>query len=136
MFPSKIEYENLIYAILTKSKYLVKSTLHFYTTSATTGLLKGSLFFIDKFELRLVEVIDFAAGEILDYSYSIFQNNDKIRWYDPQPHPNEPSLAGTFSHHKHENPDIKKNRKPAPDISFDKPNLLVLIKEIELLLNT
>lgn len=45
-------------------------------------------------------------------------------------HPNDPTLAATFPHHKHEPPDIKHNRSPAPSISFDSPNLPKLIAEI------
>lgn len=35
------------------------------------------------------------------------------------------------SHHKHVPPDIKHNRIPAPEMSFAKPNLPVIIAEIE-----
>jgi hypothetical protein len=38
-------------------------------------------------------------------------------------------LASTFPHHLHELPDIKHNRKPAPGISFDAPNLPTLIAD-------
>jgi hypothetical protein len=53
-----------------------------------------------------------------------------LRWYDPQSHPDDPTLAETFPHHIHEPPDIKRNRKPALDISFDTPNLPGLIQQI------
>jgi hypothetical protein len=33
-------------------------------------------------------------------------------------------------HHKHVPPDIKHNRIPAPNLSFERPNLPVLIAEI------
>lgn len=110
-----------------------RSTLHFFTTSARAGLLKGALWFRNGFELGVVEVIDFAAGEILDYSYTIYKGGEKFRWYDPQPHPNDSALAETYPHHMHELPDIKHNRKPALDISFDKPNLPALIEQIAVL---
>jgi predicted amidophosphoribosyltransferase len=42
-------------------------------------------------------------------------------------------LAATFPHHKHVSPDIKHHRIPAPDISFTRPNLPVLLQEIEAL---
>ena len=38
---------------------------------------------------------------------------------------------GHFPHHKHVPPDIKHHRVPAPDLSFTRPNLPFLIKEIE-----
>jgi hypothetical protein len=45
--------------------------------------------------------------------------------------PNEPSLASTHPHHKHVPPNIKRNRIPAPGLSFVQPNLPFLIEEIE-----
>lgn len=38
-------------------------------------------------------------------------------------------LQATFPHHRHEPPDIKHNRRPAPGISFQAPNLPTLIKD-------
>ena len=51
--------------------------------------------------------------------------------YTSWPHPNDPTLAATFPHHKHIPPDIKRHRIPAPDLSFTDPNLPTLIAEIE-----
>jgi hypothetical protein len=130
MLSSQAEYERFIYSLVEKYPILDRSNLHFFTTSAASGLLKGSLWFKNGFELRVVEVVDFAAGEILEYSYTIFKNGQKISWYDPQPHPNDKSLASTFPHHLHENPDIKHNRKPAVGISFRELNLPFLIQQI------
>ena len=42
-----------------------------------------------------------------------------------------PTLASTHSHHKHIPPDLKGNRIPAPDMSFEEPNLPTLIEETE-----
>jgi len=130
MFPSRPEYERFIYTIVDTYQTVEKSTVRFFTTSATAGLLKGTLWFSNGFELRVVEVIDFAAGEILDYSYAVYKNNQKIIWYDPQPHPKDVVLAKTFPHHKHELPNIRQNRKPALGISFNNPNLPLVIAEI------
>jgi len=47
------------------------------------------------------------------------------------PHPNDPTLASTYPHHKHIPPDIKHNRIPAPGLSFTQPNLPFVIEEIE-----
>ncbi len=41
----------------------------------------------------------------------------------------DPDLASTFPHHRHEPPDIKHNRRPAPGISFQSPNLPTLIAD-------
>ena len=130
MLPSRAEYERFIYTITKAFSIVEKSTLHFFSTSAAAGMLKGTIWFRNGFRLKVVEVIDFAVGEILDYSYTIYQGQHKIVWYDPQPHLDEPNLRETFPHHKHVHPNIRKNRKPAHGINFDKLNLPVLIEEI------
>lgn len=73
------------------------------------------------------------VGRIRDYSYTIYQGEEKIRWYDPQPHPENVELAATFPHHYHESPDIKHNRQPAPGLSFEVPNLPTLIADVIML---
>ena len=79
-------------------------------------------------EIRVVEVLDFKNGRIQRYSYTVYRGDEKVRWYDSEPH-REPELASTFPHHRHEPPDIKHNRKPAPGISFSEPNLPTLIAD-------
>jgi hypothetical protein len=131
MLTSRAEYERFIYSLKSRFPEIDHSTLHFYNTSANAGLLRGKIVFYNGHELSVVEVIDFGIGEIIDYSYTLFDlNQKKIRWYDPQPHPNNPELETTFPHHYHEEPNIKKNRKPAHGISFEKPNLSILIKNM------
>jgi hypothetical protein len=39
-------------------------------------------------------------------------------------------LAYADPHHKHIPPDIKHHRIPAPDLSFTRPNLQLLVEEI------
>lgn len=76
---------------------------------------------------------NFKTARIYFYSYELRQHDQLIYFYDPQPHPDVPDvpdLAPTFPHHKHTHPNIKRNRQPAPGISFDKPNLPFLIQEI------
>ena len=79
--------------------------------------------------LRVRELIDLADGEILSYSYDILQDEEPLRWYDPQPHPDNPDLNATFPHHFHAHPNIKHNRQPAPGIDFTVPNLPALIED-------
>jgi hypothetical protein len=43
-------------------------------------------------------------------------------------------LQSTHPHHKHIPPDIKHHRIPAAEMSFVKPNLPALIREIESIL--
>ena len=130
MLPSRAEYERFIYTIVKAFPTVEKSTLRFFSTSAAAGMLKGTIWFRNGLRLKVVEVIDFAVREILDYSYTVYQGQHKIAWYDPQPHPEDLSLAETFPHHKHVLPNIRKNRKPAPGINFDHLNLRRVIEEI------
>jgi hypothetical protein len=128
---SRPDYERWLYAIPATHPSVRSSTLRFFTTSATAGVLEGSIFFHSGHELRVSELIDFAAGDILDYGYEVWLGDEKLYWYDSQPHPDDPTLASTHPHHKHVPPNIKRHRIPAPELSFEQPNLPFLIQEIE-----
>ena len=45
-----------------------------------------------------------------------------------------PLLPDTHPHHKHVPPNIKRNRIPAPGLSFSQPNLPQIVAEIEALI--
>ncbi|NHZ72341.1 MAG: hypothetical protein GWP17_04560 [Aquificales bacterium] len=102
---------------------------------ATVARLTGEVE-IGRFRLVVREKLFFTdnMGQIVDYGYEVWQDQDKLYWYDSQEHPNVPELASTHPHHKHVPPDIKHNRIPAPGFSFTQPNLPLLIQEIERLL--
>ncbi len=126
--PERSEYETLIYGLPGQFPEIETSTLHIYSTSASTGTLEGAVILKNGIRIQAVEILDFGSGIIRKYSYIIYQGEKKIRWYDPQPHPENAELAATFPHHFHEEPGIKQNRKPAPGISFDSPNLPALVE--------
>jgi hypothetical protein len=126
---SRAEYERFIFVELPQHAAVTQSTLHLYMNSPHTAFVRGKIFLANGLELRIFEYLDLAVGEILEYSYSVYRGEDKIRWYDAQPHPENPALALTFPHHFHARPDIKHNRLPAPGISFQAPNLLQLITD-------
>jgi hypothetical protein len=128
-FPTRSEYESLIYRLTDDSLHISASTLRLYSTSALTAIVEGSIHFRNGLELRMVEALDFKSGRIQRYSYTILRGTEKVRWYDPEPHPEASELADTFPHHRHEPPDIKHNRRPAPGISFTTPNLATLIAD-------
>jgi hypothetical protein len=126
---SRAEYEHLLYMLPAQHPEIASSSLHLFTTSATAGLIRGSVWFNNGLELRVRELVDLSDGEILDYAYDVLRGGEPVRWYDPQPHPENPELASTFPHHLHEPPDIKRNRKPAPGINSQIPNLPTLIAD-------
>lgn len=119
-FPSRQDYELLIYTLPQKYPEIIFSSLRLFTTSRGTAMVKGSIRFRTGLELRVFETLDFVAGRISDYTYDVFRGEEAVRWYDPQPHPENPELASTFPHHLHEPPDtsigsvqrIKHNRRP------------------------
>lgn len=113
-----------------------RSTVAVWSTSPYTGVAEGEVFFLQGFRVRMREELDFEAGLITAYGYEVYRGEEKLYWYDDFPHPNDPTLASTFPHHKHIPPDIKHNRIPAPEMSFSQPNLLLLIREVETLVKS
>jgi len=124
-------YRDFVYTISDRFLSVRWSTLVLYTISSQIGVVKGDLDFGNGITLRVAEQVDFAAGRIVRYGYKVSRGGEVLYWYDPQPHPNDPTLTSTFPHHKHIPPNIKHNRVPAPGLSFDRPNLPFLIEEIE-----
>ncbi len=110
---------------------VVSSTISVWSASPYTGIAEGDILFSNGFRLRLREELDFDAGLITSYGYEVYNVEERLYWYDDFPHPDEPLLATTHPHHKHVPPDIKHNRIPAPEMSFTRPNLPALIREIE-----
>ena len=103
-FPSREDYEHLVYSLPQEHPEIAFSSLHLYTTGRGTALLRGNIGFRSGLRLRVFETLDFVAGCISDYSYDVLRNDEPVRWYDPQPHPENPVLASTFPHHRHEPP--------------------------------
>lgn len=129
-FPPRESYERLVYSLVDSYPKVVSSTVHLFTNSSTTSFVRGSIWFRNGLELRIFEYLDHSDGELLEYSYTVFQGQQRIRWYDPQPHPEQSDLGSTVPHHLHDPPDIKHNRRPAPGISFTEPNLPTPTAEI------
>jgi hypothetical protein len=109
---------------------VVRSTVAVWSDSQYTGVAEGEVLFQDSVHLRMREELDFDAGLITSYGYEVYRGTERLYWYDDFPHPNDPELALTFPHHKHVPPDIKHHRVPAPEMSFDQPNLPAILREI------
>ncbi|MBP9502777.1 MAG: hypothetical protein KBF17_11505 [Candidatus Promineofilum sp.] len=127
---SLADYSRFIAELLDRPGIL-DSTLTVWSASPFTGIAEGELFFVNGFRLRMREELDFDEGLIASYGYEAYRGTEKLYWYDDFPHPNDPTLASTFPHHKHVPPNIKRNRIPAPGISFTTPNLPQIIRELE-----
>lgn len=107
------------------------STVTVWSDSPYTGIAEGEVMFTNGLRLRMREEVDFGVSLIISYGYEVYRGEERLYWYDDFPHPNDPALATTLPHHKHIPPDIKHNRIPAPNMSFERPNLPALIQEIE-----
>ncbi len=125
------EYEEFVYDIPNQFPSVRYSTLVFIRLDPLTAVVRGEVFFEGDIYLRVREVLDFDSGFLQTYSYEVYQGDEQLYWYDDWPHPDIPELNSTDPHHKHVLPDIKHHRVPAPHLSFDRPNLPFLIKEIE-----
>lgn len=73
--------------------------------------LTGAVMFNGDITLTVWEDLNFVRRVIQGYSYAVSRGVERLYWYDPQPHPNDPALAVTFPHHKHIPPDIKRHRR-------------------------
>lgn len=135
---SDTDYELFIYSIVESFPLVERSTLTFVRQGATLARVAGELHFTGEYRIVVREriVYDRLPSEIDWYGYEVWRGSEKLYWYDSQPHPNEPKLQSTHPHHKHVPPDIKHNRIPAPEMSFTKPNLPVIIAEIEVLIRS
>lgn len=135
-FRSLREYELYIYTLTRQFPTIQRSTLVLVRRGRRLAVLRGELIFADGYRLTVSERLAMDSDEvgIEFYGYEIWYSTEKIAWYDPQPHPNDPTLASTHPHHKHIPPDIKHHRVPAPGLSFEQPNLPLLVREIEALI--
>jgi len=104
-----------------------------WSDSPYTGVAEGEVLCTNHVRLRLREELDFEAGLITAYGYEFYRGEERLYWYDDFPHPNDLVLASSFPHHKHVPPDIRRNRIPAPEMSYEKPNLPGLIEQLAVL---
>ena len=132
-FHSLREYEEFLYTLSQRYPVVAASTLVVARRGATVASVNGEIIFHSGHRLVIRERLVFEEGPValVRYSYEVWFDQEQQYWYDPQPHPNNPSLARNHPHHKHTPPDIKHNRIPAPGLAFTEPNLPFLIREVE-----
>lgn len=137
LFRTPDDYELFLYTLSDQLPSVQHSIVTFIRRGTSLARVSGEMLFDNVFRLVVRERIlyDRLPLVIDEYGYEIWQDDEKLCWYDSQPHPNNPALQSTHPHHKHVPPDIKHNRVPAPHMSFTQPNLPALIREIELLIS-
>ena len=127
---SIIDYEEFIYNLPNNYSVIKFSTLVLKRSGNSVAEVSGIIFFEKNLKLIVRELIDFRLGLIKTYNYEVHVSGEKQYYYDHQPHPNIPSLQATHPHHKHIHPNIKHNRIPAKDLSFNNENISFIIHEI------
>jgi hypothetical protein len=132
-FESLRDYERFVYTLQHEYPSIQRSTLVVARRGRLYAELTGEVAFLGGHRLLVYERLSWDAGPLTieGYSYEAWRGDEKLYWYDSQPHPNIPTLASTDPHHKHVPPDIKQHRVPAPGLSFTAPNLPFLIHEVE-----
>ncbi len=127
------DYELFLYELSNNFPAIKHSTLTFVRRGASLARVSGELHFDHSIRLVVRERLTFDRLPItLDwYGYEVWRGEEKLYWYDPQPHPDDATLQPTYPHHQHLPPNIKHHRIPAPNMSFSRPNLPFLIHEIE-----
>jgi len=131
MLPDLPACERFVYTLQQSFPSIRQSTLVVVCHGGAFAELTGAVMFDGDITMTVWEDLNFAQRVIQGYSYAVSRGAERLYWYDPQPHLNDPTLAATFPHHKHIPPDIKHHRIPAPGLSFTRPNLPLLIAEIE-----
>jgi hypothetical protein len=127
------DYELFLYTLTERFKSIRQSTVTLVRRGASLARVSGEIRFAGGYRLVLIERLsaDRTPVVIEAYGYEVWRGEEKLFWYDCQPHPNEPALQATHPHHKHVPPDIKHHRIPAPQLSFTHANIPALIAEIE-----
>ncbi|MFZ0548237.1 MAG: DUF6516 family protein [Candidatus Promineifilaceae bacterium] len=127
------DYELFLYSLTEQFPSIRRSTLTFIRRGVSFARVIGELYFEHDFRIVVRERVLFhRLPAVIDwYGYEVWRGEEKLFWYDSQPHPNDPTLQSTHPHHKHISPDIKHNRIPAPGMTFVQPNLPKIIGEVE-----
>jgi hypothetical protein len=130
------DYELFLYTLNEQFPSVRRSTVTFVRRGAALARVAGEIEF--DYDIRLIireRLVYHRLPVAIDwYGYEVWRGSEKLYWYDSQPHPDDPTLQSTHPHHKHIPPDVKHHRIPAPEMSLNQPNLPVLIREIEALI--
>jgi hypothetical protein len=135
-FRTPEDYELFLYTLTDRFASVRRSTVTLVRRGTTLARVEGKIWFDHGIRLVVRERLVFdRLPLVVDwYGYEIWKGDERLYWYDSQPHPDDPLLQSTHPHHKHVPPDMKRHRVPAPGMSFMQPNLMTLIPEIETLI--
>ncbi|NUM46037.1 MAG: hypothetical protein HUU38_15125, partial [Anaerolineales bacterium] len=122
MFTSFETYERFLYQLGAQYASIENSTVVLIRRGRVIAVVRGDITFKNNIRLHVYEELtSIPRLQITGYGYEVYSGDEKLYWYDSQPHPNNPDLASTHPHHKHIPPDIKHHRVPAPGLTFTQP---------------
>jgi hypothetical protein len=132
-FRTPEDYELYVYTLTEKFDSVENCTITFIRLGSTLARVAGELHFKNGMRLVVRErILYHRLPIVIDwYGYEVYRGEEKLYWYDSQPHPDDEALQSTHPHHKHVPPDLNHNRIPAENMDFTRPNLPALIREIE-----
>jgi hypothetical protein len=131
-FQSLRDYEEFVYTLPQNLTVIRSSSLVVIRRGKRVATLQGELTFAYGYRIVIRERLSYDdAVEIAGYGYELWHNAEKIALYDSQPHPDDPTLARSYPHHKHIPPNIKRNRIPAPQMSLLNPTCRYSFKRLK-----
>jgi hypothetical protein len=112
------DYELFLYTLVDQFPSVRRSTVTFARRGSALARVAGELSFDHGIRLVVRERVLYhrLPAMIDEYGYEVWRDEEKLYWYDPQPHPDDPALQSTHPHHKHVPPDIKHNRLPGDPV--------------------
>jgi hypothetical protein len=133
LFRTAEDYELFLYALPQQFPAVRRSTVTLVRHGVSLARVAGELHFDHQIRMIVRErlLYDRLPMAMDSYGYEIWRGEEKLYWYDSQPHPDDVHLQSTHPHHKHVPPDIKHHRIAAPEMCFSQSNLPVLIRELE-----
>lgn len=93
-FRTPEDYELFLYTLLAQFSSVHHSTLTFIRRGATLARVSGELNFAQDFRLVIRERLLYDRLPLIidQYGYEVWQGENKLYWYDSQPHPAESLL--------------------------------------------
>ena len=118
-FRTPEDYELFLYTLTEQFPSIRRPAVTLIRRRISLARVAGELQF--DHEIRLVvreRLLYDRLPAVLDwYGYEVWRREERLYWYDSQPHPDDPIPQTTHPHHKHIPPDIKHRRIPAPEMN-------------------
>ena len=90
-FRTPEDYELYLYTLTEQFPTVKTSTITFIRLGSTLARVAGELYFENGIRLVVRErILYHRLPIVIDwYGYEIYRGNEKLYWYDSQPHPND-----------------------------------------------